>query len=206
MALLGHVATQRLQPSSLLVTIQPVYCDPKPPAPLLPCHDTLNCIVTRPANQASPQSRYNSLYRDSVSQPLSLPIAIQFSTTAHPLQPCHDTISHCIVTLLGSSPTNSAPFVFFVFHHIFFHTFATGQYLKIHIHIFFSFSGTPNKFLKNLFYSIFFSFTPCKTLENNFLPINEIIFFSNLFYFFSFSSFTYCKTPKNFLTLLCATH
>ena len=136
MALHGHAATQRLQPSSLLVTIQPVYCEPKPPASLLPCHDTLNCIVTRPANQASPQSRYNSLYRDSVSQPLSLPIAIQFSATAHPLQPCHDTISHCIVTLLGSSPTNSAPFSSF-FIIFFFHTFATRQYLKIHIHIYF---------------------------------------------------------------------
>ena len=51
---------------------------------LLPCSHVTNCIVTRPASQVSPQSRYNSLYRDSVSQPLSLPIAIQFSATTRP--------------------------------------------------------------------------------------------------------------------------
>ena len=123
LALPGRVTTQRLQPSSILVTIQPVYCDPKPPAPLLPCHDIPNCIVTRPASQANPQSRYNSLYRDSVSQPLSLPIAIQFSATAHPpyiaihlgvlqysssaclaLSLSHNTLQ-CIAIQLLSNPT-----------------------------------------------------------------------------------------------------
>ena len=42
-------------------------------APLLPCYDTPDCIMTRPASQASPQSQYTYFYCNTILSPKSFP-------------------------------------------------------------------------------------------------------------------------------------
>ena len=88
-------------------------------------------------------SRYTQLYRD-----------LHPSQTARLRLLCHDTIPHCIVTQLGSSPTIYAPF--------FFHTFfsATRNTQKyVYPNFFFHSPVHPNKFIK-IYFSHFSSVLP----------------------------------------------
>ena len=126
-----------------------------------------------------------------------------FPATAHPLQLCHDTIFHCIVTQLGSNPTNSAPFFFSFFTH-FFSSFLLLETPKKYIYIFFHSPIHPIKFKIN-----FVSFTflhACHWKNTKKKKLIHIIFFSfsstlNKFikiYFHSFFfRFTPCKTLEN---------
>ena len=107
----------------------------------------------------------------------------------------------CIVTqypyftwAVAQNSLISAPYFFFVFHHLFFLTllldwktkknyilfffiYTTGDTKKLYINFFFS--NTSNKFIKNYFHSFFFNFTHCKTLRKIFLLIKFFFHISN---------------------------
>ena len=69
-------------------------------APLLPCHDTPNYIVTRPTSQASPQSQY--IYCIAIQWP-NQPCSLSYNTICvlrhtYPLaiKPSHSQYTNCI--------------------------------------------------------------------------------------------------------------
>ena len=79
---------------------------------------------TIPSLALQPQSQYTLAHCNTIAQLLNLPIAIQTKATTPPNRLCHNTIPHCIVTQLGSSPTKFLHLFFFVFFlPFFFHYF-----------------------------------------------------------------------------------
>ena len=119
-------------------------------------------------------SQYTAVYcntkaqqRIAIQNPTIQPPKLQynFPATAYPFQLCHDTISHCIVTQLGSSPTNSAPFFFRFFFILIFFSLLSSYYKhkEKYLSIFFPYSLVHlNKFLK-IYFLHFFSVLHCKT-------------------------------------------
>ena len=69
-------------------------------APLLPCHDTPDCIVTRPASQASPQSQYTyCIAIQWPNQPCSLShntVCVLRHTYRLAIKPSHSQYTNCI--------------------------------------------------------------------------------------------------------------
>ena len=113
------------------------------------CHNTTLCIATHslPVTQALNLSQYNGVYCDTLLQPK--PLLSQYTWCIGHNPPailhsqnllCHNTIFHCIVTQLGSSPTHSCTVFFFIFHtHFFFISFQLLEKLPKYIYIFYFF-------------------------------------------------------------------
>ena len=177
--------TNAQQPSlaSSPVTIHLVYCDtnfPQPSSlPIVIHQDPLHphvaiqspIAIHFPLAKNALLSQYNGCIMTH-SQP---------SPTALQNLLCHNTISHCIVTQLGSSPTNFLHHFFFRFSYTFFFIYfhlLENHPKKIHIHFFSSFSSTPNKFIKIYFHSFSLVLHTIKTLENDFLH-SFLFFFSH---------------------------
>ena len=154
-----------------------------------------------PAASPSPLSRYKTVYRDTIHQPVPAhgfywpcsgfpwpcrglyrgPAGCIVADNAHPccaLRPvsqalCHDT-NYCIVTqcMLKMGSSPAAACNVFFFHH--FSSSHSSHWKTIkEFFFFFSFSSKPNKFLKLYFIYFSSSFTHCKTLKNFLL----IVFF-----------------------------
>ena len=106
------------------------------PTTARPHRDTPPCIATQPSQPFKPPSiTIQNLYRDTAFTQAKL----AFQTTMSQYN------SHCIVTQLGSSPTNFCTVFFFLFFFthiiiiiIFFHFFYWKSTKKKHIPIFFS--------------------------------------------------------------------
>ena len=124
-------------------------------------------IVTQSSNHCMPQPRYTPVYCDTNS---SVTIQNLYRDTAFPqAKPAFQTTMsqynfHCIVTQLGSSPTNfctfSFSFFFSFFTHIYIYIFSSSLLLletpkNTYPFFFSSFSSTPNKFIK--IYFLYFS-------------------------------------------------
>ena len=102
------------------VAIHYMYCDTIPCLASFSLSQYTQCIVTQ---YLKPTSGHNTLLCIAIQSFLSHqpPIAIQFFQPLHThYRLCHNTIPNCIVTQLGSSPTNFLHLFFFFFTHKFF--------------------------------------------------------------------------------------
>ena len=158
----AYVATQRRVSCSSWSRYTPVYCDPISSAIQAASITIKNLYrdtafpLAKPAFQTT-MSQYNFgvLRHNSPANytPMTCCVTIQFpcittqflSPTACPKRLCHDTIFHCIMTQLGSSPNQFMLFFFpFFTHNFFFHScYWKNTQINMYIYFFFSFSRTP---------------------------------------------------------------
>ena len=218
------IVTHCLMPSSSHNTLQCIATQ-KPSSQTLSCHDTIICIVTFTPCQIA-RSGCNTIWCLAIQFPNQLhtqdysAVTIQqlYRDTLSPSQLAQPTHPKAMSrynfplyhdTVLGSSPNQFLHLFFsFFFRHFFFPFHATEKNPKKYISIFFSFSSTPNKLIKFIFFifssvlptvkpKFFFSFLnfffhfhhlPCYSIHSKNFELNFNLFF------FSFNCGPFCPT------------
>ena len=138
--------------SHFLATIHYVYCNTKKLSNL-PLLVTIHCNVLLHTPQPSSHLSCNTILLLQYTSP-AYPMLQYTLNPLHSLNRlCHNTIPHCIVTQLGSSPTNFCTIFFSFLHFSFFfsHNLLLENTQKYIYTFFFHFPEYSNKFIKIYF-------------------------------------------------------